>query len=251
MKSSQILGVESIAKQYQGIHAIQDLSFDVRRGEVLGIIGPNGAGKTTLFNVISGFEPLTRGRIMLRQVRVDGSRPDQMVRRGLVRTFQQVRPFPGLTVRENLMVAGLTDGIFTRPQEIRRAHDRAETVAALIGIEQILDRVATELPYGSLKLLDLGRALVLEPEILLLDEPFAGVSGSEGEGILRTIKEFHDRGLTILIIEHKLSMLMRLVERVIVLSSGKMISEGTPAEIARDPEVRIAYLGKKGAEYLA
>lgn len=245
------LCVEGLYKVFGGLKAIDDVSFAVERGEAVGIIGPNGAGKTTLFNLISGFEAPTHGRVLVDGERIDGLRPDRIVRRGLARTFQIARPFPGLTVKENLMIGAFNDHLFDWSSEMTSAGERAEEVACTVGLEKHLYRIASELPYGSLKLLELGRALMVEPRILLLDEPFAGVSGGESEKMLETIQRFHTDDLSIVIIEHKLGMLMRMVDRVVVLSFGSVIAEGGPSEVARDPDVRSAYLGKKGAASIA
>lgn len=251
MAARTYLELDGISKEFGGLAAINDVSFSVMSGEALGIIGPNGAGKTTLFNLISGFESLTRGAINLAGERIIGQRPDQIVRRGLARTFQTVRPFPGLTVHENLMIGGLNERLFDWSGEMRKARERAAEVASTVGLEKDLHRIASELSYGSLKLLELGRALMVEPKILLLDEPFAGVSGYESEKMLQTIQGFHGDNLTIMLIEHKLGMLMRLVSRVVVLSFGELIAEGAPEEVARNPEVRSVYLGKKGSQAIA
>jgi len=246
-----ILRVEGITKRFGGLVALDGVAFTVQRGEVVGLIGPNGAGKTTLFNVISGFEPPTAGRVLFRGQPVTGLPPHTIARGGLARTFQIVRPFPGLAVLENLAVGGLSDRVFDAGSELGEALARAREVGARVGLLPWLDRQATTLPHGSLKRLEIGRAIMMRPSVLLLDEPFAGLGGHEVEEVAAVIAGLAESGMTLVIIEHKLRVLMRLVQRVIVLNFGRLIAEGSPREIGASPIVREAYLGEKGAARLA
>jgi branched-chain amino acid transport system ATP-binding protein len=249
--ASVFLEVDRITKQFGGLTALDAVSFVIRKGEVTGLIGPNGAGKTTLFNVISGFVPPTGGRVMFQGETVTGMSPHTIARRGLARTFQIVRPFPGLAVQENLAVGGLSNRVFDTGRELAGARAAAEQVAKRVGLLPWMNRQATTLPHGLLKRLEIGRAIMMHPSLLLLDEPFAGLGGHEIDEVSDCIAELAAGGLTLVIIEHKLRALMRLVRRVIVLNFGRLIAEGSPQEIGANSVVREAYLGEKGAARLA
>ena len=245
------LQVEGITKRFGGLLALDQVTFSVQRGEVVGLIGPNGAGKTTLFNVISGFERPSAGRVRCQGRTVTGVPPHLIARGGLARTFQIVRPFPGLGVLENLAVGGLSNHVFDVGRELGEARDRAREVAARVGLLPWLEREASTLPHGSLKRLEIGRAIMTRPSVLLLDEPFAGLGGHEVDEVAGVVAELATGGMTLIIIEHKLRALMRLVRRALVLNFGRLIAEGTPQEIGASPIVREAYLGEKGAARLA
>lgn len=251
MSGGAILTVDHLSKHFGGLVAVNGLSFDVREGEALGIIGPNGAGKTTLFNLISGFERPSEGGIRFRGESIVGVRPHVIARRGLVRTFQNLRPILELTVLENLVVSGFGPGLFGSGHETARVRDEAREVAKQVGLGAWIERHAEGLPYGILKRLEVGRAIMLKPAVLMLDEPFAGLGGQEGEELFEVIAGLGRRAITLVVIEHKLRMLMRLVERIIVLNFGERIADGTPRDIVADAVVREAYLGKRGAARLA
>jgi ABC-type branched-subunit amino acid transport system ATPase component len=240
-----------VTKRFGGLTAVDGVSVAVGSGEVVGLIGPNGAGKTTLFNVISGVERPTAGRILFQGEPIAGLPPHVVARRGLARTFQIVRPFPGLDVLENLAIGGLSNSVFDLHGELSEARARAVGVAERVGLQAWLGREAATLPHGSLKRLEIGRAIMMRPSLLLLDEPFAGLGGHEIEEVAGVIAELAAGGMTLIIIEHKLRALMRLVRRVVVLNFGRLIAEGAPREIAANPMVREAYLGEKGAARLA
>ena len=245
------LQLDGVSKRFGGLLALDSVSFRVATGEVVGLIGPNGAGKTTLFNIASGFEPPTAGRVIFRGESVTGLPPHAVARRGLARTFQIVRPFPGLNVLENLAVGGLSNRVFDFQGELEAARLEAREVAERVGLLAWADREAATLPHGSLKRLEIGRAIMMRPTLLLLDEPFAGLGGHEIEEVAGVITELAAQGMTFVIIEHKLRVLMRLVRRAVVLNFGRVIAEGTPREIAANAAVREAYLGEKGAARLA
>jgi branched-chain amino acid transport system ATP-binding protein len=246
-----ILELVNVTKRFGGLVAVDAVGFSVPRGQALGIMGPNGAGKTTLFNLVSGFETPTTGHVAFRGEPITGVSPDRVARRGLVRTFQVVRPFPGLSVLENLMVGGLDDHVFDRGVELAHARERACRMAERVGLSAWLDQEAATMPYGGLKRLEVGRAMMLDPAVLLLDEPFAGLAPQETAELSQVIQGLIDGGTTLLIIEHKLGALMRLVRRVVVLHFGRLIADGTAEQVAADPAVREAYLGAKGSQRFA
>jgi branched-chain amino acid transport system ATP-binding protein len=251
---SVLLQAERLTKSYGGLNAVDTVSFAVERGESMGIIGPNGAGKTTLFNLVSGFERPTAGSVRFEGREIGGEAPQRIARLGLARTFQTARPFPGLTVLENLMVGALSPSVLDLGgADERQAERRAIDIAVRLGLERWLDRSPEEtLPYGTLKLVEVGRAMSLGGSCILLDEPFAGVSGSEAEQLLEVIQRLNrEDGITVIVIEHKLKFLMRLVGRVLVLDRGRAIADGVPAAVAQDARVREAYLGAKGSALLA
>ena len=244
--AAPVLEVQGLTKRFGGLLAVDGVSFSVQEGEAVGIIGPNGAGKTTLFHLITGFLAPTAGRVLLRGEEITGLPPYAIARRGLARTFQLVRPFPGLTVLENLMVGAFSDRVWDWGAELAAARQRALEVAREVGLEAWLDREASLLPHGSLKRLEVGRAIMRWPSVLLLDEPFGGLGGQELERTAELVERLRASGMTVVLIEHKLRVLMRLVDRVIVLNFGRQLAEGTPQGVARDPAVQEAYLGRRG-----
>jgi len=246
-----ILKVENVTKRFGGLIALESVTLAVRSGEVVGLIGPNGAGKTTLFNVISGFVPPTAGLVVFRGEIITGLPPYLIARRGLARTFQIVRPFPDLTVLENLAIGGFTNRFLDIREELAIAFEKAREVADEVGLSPWLERQATALPHGALKRLEIGRAMMLRPSVLLLDEPFAGLGGHEIDEMVEVVSRLARSGVTLIIVEHKLRVLMRLVQRVFVLDFGRLIAEGTPQEVAADPAVQKAYLGEKGVARFA
>ncbi|HEY8487202.1 MAG TPA: branched-chain amino acid ABC transporter ATP-binding protein/permease [Limnochordales bacterium] len=244
---SVILQADRLTKRFGGLVAVQQVSFSVREGEVVGLVGPNGAGKTTLFNMLTGFIRPTEGRVLLRGTDITHARPHEIARMGLVRTFQLAHPFPGLSVLENLVVGGLGPAVLDLGnRELAGARERAREVARFLGLERWLEQPAEVLPYGVLKRLEVGRALMADPRVLLLDEPFAGIGGQEFEELLAALSAIAAGGRTVVIIEHKLRAIMQLTRRVIVLHFGQIIADGTPQEVAADPGVQEAYLGVGG-----
>ena len=240
-----LLAVQNVSRQFGGLLAVNAVSLMASEGCITALIGPNGAGKTTLFSVISGFLKPSDGAVRYGGEDVTGEPPHRLARRGIARTFQIVQPFAGLTVRENIRVGA---HLHHRAREAALA--AAEQVAREVGLTPMLDRPADTLTIAGRKRLELARALATEPKLLLLDEVLAGLNPSEIRDIVPVIRGLCDRGITILMIEHVMQAVMSLAERVFVLAEGRIIAEGTPAEVAADPAVIEAYLGHGAAAKL-
>jgi branched-chain amino acid transport system ATP-binding protein len=232
------LSIRDLRKDFGGVRAVDGVSFEVPEGTILGLIGPNGAGKTTLFNLVSGYLRPTHGTVSLFGEDVTGLEPFALARRGLTRTFQIVRPFPRLTVLENVMVGALLHERSVTPAE----HD-ARRVLSLLGMEALAGLPASALTLASRKRLEIARALALRPRLLLLDEVVSGLTPSEVAAAIEIIHGIRKSGVTIVIVEHILRVILGLCDRVVVLDHGTKLAEGTPAEVAADPQVVAAYLG--------
>jgi branched-chain amino acid transport system ATP-binding protein len=235
-----VLELESVTKRFGGLTAVRDVTLQVREGDLLGIIGPNGAGKTTLFHMISGYYRPNEGRIRYEGRDVTGLPPHAICRLGLTRTFQIVKPFGNLSVRDNVMI-----GALTRLRHVRDARREADRVIEICGLASHAESRAKGLPIGLRKRLEVARALATKPRLLLLDEVMAGLNPTELAGIIELIRRLHADGLTLIIIEHVMAAMMRLAQRIVMLHHGEKIAEGTPAEITRDRRVIDAYLGEE------
>ncbi len=246
---STILEVRNVKKRFGGIEALKGVSLTLSRGEILGLIGPNGAGKTTLFNCIAGVYHLDEGEIIFKNHRIDKLPPHRVAELGIARTFQIVRPFKTLPVIDNVLVAlGLTNyngyrNLFKKPGA--KDFEKALDLLKAVGLDSKKDEISQNLSLGELRRLEVARALAVNPEIILLDEPYAGLRRHEEGRISEMIKELHGRGLSIIIVEHRVRLLMELVERVVVLDMGELIAEGSPDEVKSNPRVIKAYLGEE------
>jgi len=251
-----ILRVEGVSLNFGNISAITDVSMEVRRGEILAVIGPNGAGKTCLLNCINGFYRPQFGKILFQGKDLTQIKPHRIARMGIARTFQNIELFTGLSTLDNLMAArhmlmkqgALSGGLFFGParrEEIQHRH-RVEDVIDLLELEEIRKKIVGSLPYGQRKRVDLARSLCMEPEVLLMDEPMAGMNVEEKEDMARFILDIHElKGTTIVLVEHDMGVVMDIVQRAVVLDFGVKIAEGTPEEIEQNADVIRAYLGEE------
>ncbi|CUA84463.1 amino acid/amide ABC transporter ATP-binding protein 1, HAAT family (TC 3.A.1.4.-) [Chelatococcus sambhunathii] len=245
-----LLTINGATRRFGGLTAVDGVSTTVAKGELVGVIGPNGAGKTTLFNLISGFTPLSAGKVHFKGRRIDGQKPFRIARLGIGRTFQNLRIFPNMSVFDNVSVgaagmlgvnaAGAVFGGKARSEAISR---RAWAALEQVGLQGLAGELAANISYGRRKYLEIARALAMEPELIILDEPAAGLNDTETRELAAFIKRLHGDGMTVLLVEHDMGLVMGICERVVVLASGRKIADAAPEVVRKDAAVLEAYLG--------
>jgi ABC-type branched-subunit amino acid transport system ATPase component len=235
-----LLDAKGVTRRFGGLTAVDAVNFRVGRGEIVGLIGPNGAGKTTFFQVLSGFLAPDAGEVFFKGESIVGLKPHQICRRGMSRTFQIVKPFAEMTVLDNAMI-----GAFSRHRAPRKARDAAMRALELVGFSDWAQRKAGELPVAGRKRLEVAKVMACEPELILLDEVMAGLTPSEHNAMIETVRTIRASGVTVVIIEHVMPVIMRLCDRIYVLHHGELICEGPPDRVVQDPAVIEAYLGEE------
>jgi branched-chain amino acid transport system ATP-binding protein len=236
-----LIEVKGVSKQFGGLAALTDVSFVLQKGEILGLIGPNGAGKTTIFNVINGFYPPTKGDVFLRGQKVSNLKPHVLCKLGLARTFQVVKPLQRMSTLDNVIASA-----FVRAKTKAQAEEIAVDVLKFTNLYEDRNLISKGLPLGKRKRLEIARALATQPEIILLDESFAGLNPTEINEQIEIVKKIRaEKGITILVIEHHMKVIMTISDRIVVLTYGQKIAEGTPSEIGHNPLVIEAYLGEE------
>jgi branched-chain amino acid transport system ATP-binding protein len=249
-----LLTLAGVTRRFGGLLAVEDVSFELMRGELVGLIGPNGAGKTTLFNLITGFTPPSAGEIHWGQQNITGASVHRIARLGITRTFQNLRVFPNLTVFDNVSVGAigryrysLLDTLLHRGASAKRVTEATWHALEQTHLLPYANELAANLSYGKRKYLEIARALAFNPQLLILDEPAAGLNDTETGELSAFLARLNQQGLTLLLVEHDLNLVMNLCQRVLVLASGRLLAQGTPAEILRNRAVQDVYLGGEEA----
>jgi branched-chain amino acid transport system ATP-binding protein len=253
-----LLRIQDLTKRFGGLVAVNDVSFDVEEGEILSVIGPNGAGKSTLFKLIASFLEPTAGRVLYNGEEISGRKPHLVARKGVVRTFQETTVFKEMTALENVVVAhhlrlhaSIPGVYFATPAaraDERSFRDSAAEILDYLGLGHVKDEKARNLPHGYLRALGIALAMAAEPKVLLLDEPFAGMNPDETDRAVEMVRGIRKRGITVLLVEHDMGAVMRISDRIVVISFGQKIAEGVPAEIRENEAVIEAYLGREDDE---